>query len=130
MDTFLGILIWGAIIFFVGKQLLIRLKKGKKETTDKIDFLIRRWAQDIYRQEPKQRELTLESMKESLHPLTGYVLGEEWTTEKKNNQKLIQETYELVLEWIEYEEDRKAGNTKITFEILLAPTRINYLEHW
>ena len=32
--------------------------------------------------------------------------------------KLIQKTYELVLEWIEYEEDRKAGKTKITFEIL------------
>ena len=118
MDTFLGILIWGAIIFFVGKAIIDSIKNRKKETTDRINFLIGRWAQDIYRQEPKQRALTLESMKESLHPLTGYVLGEEWTTEKKNNQKLIQETYELVLEWIEYEEDRKAGKTKITFEIL------------
>ena len=71
--------------------------------------MIGRWARDIYRQEPKQRELTLESINESLHPLNGYVLGEEWTTEKKNNQKLIQETYELVLRWIEYEEDHKSS---------------------
>ena len=118
MDTFLGILICGAIIFFIGKAIIDSTKNSKKETTDKIDFLLGRWAQDIYRQEPKQRELTLERMKESLHPLTGYVLGEEWTTEKKNNQKLIQETYELVLEWIENEEDRKSGKTKITFELL------------
>ena len=118
METFLGILIWGAIIFFIGKTIIDSIKNNEKETTDKINFLIAKWAQDIYRQEPKQRDLTLKEMKELLHPLTGYFLGKDWTTENKNNQKLIQETYELVLEWIEIEEDRKAGKTKITFEIL------------
>tara|TARA_B100000965_G_C18921536_1_gene469067 strand:+ start:47 stop:367 length:321 start_codon:yes stop_codon:yes gene_type:complete len=101
MDTFLGFLIWGAIIFFVIKAIVDSIESNKKETRDKINFLIGRWANEIYIQEPKQRELTLERMKESLHPLTAYVLREEWTTDKKNNQKLIQETYELVLEWID-----------------------------
>ena len=87
MDTFLGILIWGAIIFFVGKAIIDSIRNSQKETTDKISFLVGRWAQDIYRQEPKKRELTLEGMKESLHPLTGYVLGEEWTKEKKEQSK-------------------------------------------
>ena len=92
------------VAFILG--IIIVIREREKSIKDKIDYLIGRWAKEIYIQEPKQREQTLNRMKDLTGPLTTIVCPD-LSPEEKSNKQLMKETYELVLAWIREEEEEE-----------------------
>ena len=91
MESFIQLLFGATLIQFFCKLIGNAIKAGQIKTKAKIDFLIERWATEIYVQEDKQREFSLSCMRDWISPkaLGGFMFEENDVTE--DNQELTKE---------------------------------------
>ena len=108
MESFIQLLFGATLIWFFFKLIGNSIKAGEIKTKAKIDFLIERWATEIYVQENEKREETLSLMRDLLSPEATLQLTCAEADITVDNQELTKRAYELVMDWIRRDEEENS----------------------